>query len=128
MITEDFTTPLIVKVDGVWRPVMGKVLEEITEKKSYPRLWVSFILNGKVLEERSSRCWRNFTQDTAFSKIKQLAIKYNIIDMDDEIRSRNTAERYAKEDKLHAQREPRPVINDEQPIRAPRFRRVVFQP
>ena len=123
MITEDFTLPLIVKVDGVWRPVMGKILEEKIEG-TFGKMWVVFLLNGKVLEEAKSRCWRSFDKNTAFSKLKQYAIKYNIVDMDYKIASLNTAERIEKRDRIEAQRPQRPP--DENGNVLPRFRRAVI--
>ena len=88
MITEKFTKLFLVKIDNIWRPVRGEFFCLNDEWK------VKFILNGKLFEENRSKFWLFFDEKKiTFAKLKNLAITYNTIDMDNTIAICNSMER-----------------------------------
>lgn len=97
MTTENFTTPMVARVDGVWRPVRGQIIQR------NKRLIARYILNGKIFEEHLPGNWRNFSLTTTFGQLKNFAIKYNLHDMDDAIHYRNEEEQIAIENARGAQ-------------------------
>jgi len=123
MITDKFNVPLIVRVEGIWRPSMGLFEQEKSNGKSYPKIWIRFILNGKCFEEHSSRNWRSFDKTTNFSRLQHYAIAHNIHDMGIIISAHKANEREAKQQRLQEDGVPqveRLVVN------LPRLRRGII--
>ena len=81
MINEDFNVPLIVLVDGIWRPAWGKIIEKKEENRKHLKRWIKFILNGKTFEELEPANWIHFNKETTTGDVQKLAIQCNISDM-----------------------------------------------
>jgi hypothetical protein len=87
---KEFNTPMVARVDGIWRPVWGEVVPCGT------RVAAHYILNGKEYLEVKSGNWRNFNQTTSRSQLFKFAMKYNLNDLDSIIRTKNAKEREQK--------------------------------
>ena len=94
-MSEQFHMPMIVRIDGIWRPVYGKIIEENAKNKAVVR----FTLNGKILEESSYINYRYFDETTTLAKLNTLAIQYNVHDLDVMLSIRDAEERQAKRNK-----------------------------
>ena len=82
-----FNTPILVRIDGVWRPVWGKSI--ILGNKDA----ISFILNGRIFLETKSSNWIYFDNSVTPSKLGSFAIKYNLNELNSIIRAKDVKER-----------------------------------
>lgn len=98
----NFNQIIIVKFEGVWRSVLGCLINPFANDA-----YIQYILNGKIYECKNAECWRMIGSANLHlhSEAEQYAIDYNNGDLEYSIAIKKAEEKVRRPGVLTVERE-----------------------